>query len=471
MLSASQGGRPPTPDPSLKTVGKYRVDGIIGRGNIGIVYRGFDLSIDRPVAIKTLRAEVLDTVDDKKRLLDRFASEAKSAGRCQHPNIVTVFDYVEQDGTPYIIMECIDAGTLENVVRSGRLLPLQQVGEVMAQLLGALGHAHQRGVVHRDVKPANVLCPAATSIKVTDFGVARLQDLGLTQAGGGALGTPNYMSPEQFLGREVDGRADLFAAGIILFELITGTKPFVASTVPELLCKVLNDPFPKLSLYRPEINSKVSDVLDQATARNPGDRFKSADEFSSALAAALDAVDFDSKERVDLSRIPVSRGGELSGSANQLNLTMAEKLTPATLGQLEGTLTGLIGPIAKVALVRASRETTDADKLLTRLSAMIPATQEAKRFRETAEQWLRKDQGVAAAQLDAVISNDDIREATRLLLPYIGPLAKLIAEREAKTAIGRKDYIEHVARAITDDKDRAQFLANQGTQTSKNNSQ
>ncbi len=447
-------------DGTPASIGKYRVDGIIGRGAIGVVYKGFDPNICRAVAIKTLRREVLAGVDDQNGLLKRFASEARSAGRCQHPNIVTVFDYVEQDGTPFIIMEYVTAGTLENVTRSGTLLPLHQVGEIMVQLLSALGHAHEKGVIHRDVKPANILCPAATSIKVTDFGVARFQDLGLTQAGGGALGTPNYMSPEQFLGREVDGRSDLFAAGIILFQLLTGAKPFVAADIPELMRKLLNDAPPALATLRPELSVSLDQVMQKALARNPTDRYATADQFSSALIAALErAPALEAVQSVDLTRITQRQTGDLTESSKgSLNRTMAEKLTPATLGHLEETLARSIGPIARLVLAKASRETTDADKLLTRLSAQIPGAAEAERFRKAAEKWLREDQGIAAAQLDAVISELEIREATELLLPLIGPVAKLLAEREAKTAIGREDYYEHLARAIDNEADRTRFL-------------
>ena len=201
-----------------KVIGKYRIEGVIGRGAVGIVYKGHDTSIDRPVALKTLRSDVLEDVADRDGLLQRFGREARLAGRCQHPNIVTVYDFVEHEHAPYIVMEHVDAGTIDQVTRTGTRLPLRQIGDLMLQLLSALSHAHAKGVVHRDIKPANILCPAASSIKVTDFGVARFSELSLTSPGGtGALGTPNYMSPEQFLGRPVDGRTDIFAAGVILF--------------------------------------------------------------------------------------------------------------------------------------------------------------------------------------------------------------------------------------------------------------
>ncbi len=188
-------------DPVPKRVGKYRIDHVIGRGAIGIVYKGYDELIDRPLAIKTLRPEILDDVNDTDGFLKRFTTEAQAAARCLHPNIVTVFDLVEHEKRPYIVMEYVNAGTLENVIQTGALVPIRQVGEIMAQILLALDHAHSKGVLHRDVKPANILCPSAASIKVADFGVARLDSLDLTTSSGfGAAGTPNYMAPERFLG-------------------------------------------------------------------------------------------------------------------------------------------------------------------------------------------------------------------------------------------------------------------------------
>ncbi len=449
------------------SIGKYRVDGIIGRGAVGIVYRGYDTVISRPVAIKTLRHEVLETVDDKNGLLARFSSEARSAGRCQHPNIVTVFDYVEQDDTPFIVMEYVAAGTLEAVTRTGTLLPLHQVGEILVQLLSALGHAHEKGVVHRDIKPANILCPAATSIKVTDFGVARLQDLGLTQAGKGTLGTPNYMSPELFLGREVDGRSDLFAAGVVLFELLAGAKPFTANDMPELMRKLLNQPPQSLGSFRPELSGHLDAVLVRALARNPTDRFQTADEFSEALVDAVGRTEADKNVKpVDLSRIPRRATSDQSDSRGMLNRTMAEKLMPGTIGNLERSLARSLGPIARLAISRASSETTDADMFLTRLTSLIPESAEAKRFRETAENWLREDQGIAGAQLDAVIPTQVVKETIELLRPMIGPMAKVIAEREAKTAVGVEDYYEHVARAIKNPQDQEKFLAQTSSRSS-----
>lgn len=455
-------------------VGKYRVDGVIGRGAVGIVYRGHDEQIDRPLAIKTLRHDVLHNVADRDNLLQRFAAEARSAGRCLHPNIVTVFDYVEQDGSPFIILEHVDAGTLENVITSGTMLPIRQVGEIMAQLLFALDHAHSKGVVHRDVKPANILCPSATSIKVTDFGVARFDALGLTNPDGiGAIGTPNYMSPEQFLGRPVDGRADLFSAGVILFQLLAGAKPFVASDIAELMRKLLNESAPHLATLRPGGNwEQLNNVVQRALARNPDDRFQNASEFIDALNSAIEATASDNHPPLDLTKIsnaaPVaskvgaSGGGGSSasgtGSAN-LSQTMSAKLMPATLGAVEAALAKSIGPIARVVVRKASLQSTDPDMLLTSLTDQIPIEAEAAKFRKEAEQTIRADQGVAAVQLDALISSADVQAATEVLVPLVGPVAGVLAKRVAQTAIGHEDFFRRLADSIPDTDQRDAFLA------------
>ncbi|MGI9478053.1 MAG: serine/threonine-protein kinase [Hyphomicrobiaceae bacterium] len=452
-------------------VGKYRVDGIIGRGAVGIVYRGHDEQIDRPLAIKTLRQDVLTNVADRDNLLQRFAAEARSAGRCLHPNIVTVFDYAEQDGSPYIIMEHVDAGTLENVISSGTMLPIRQVGEIMAQLLFALDHAHSKGVVHRDVKPANILCPSATSIKVTDFGVARFDSLGLTNPNGiGAIGTPNYMSPEQFLGRPVDGRADLFSAGVILFQLLAGAKPFVANDIAELMRKLLNESPPHIATLRPGNFEQLNTVVQRALARNPDDRYQTAGEFIDALNAAIEATASDNSPPLDLTKISSSKsaspgsntgGGSTTGATNPADLsqTMSAKLMPSTLGAVEAALAKSIGPIARVVVRKASLQSTDPDMLLTSLSDQIPIEAEASKFRKEAEQSIRADQGVAAVQLDALISNADIQAASEALVPLVGPVAGVLAKRLAQSAIGHEDYFRRLAESIPDEDQRAVFLA------------
>lgn len=452
----------------ITRVGKYRVDGLIGRGSVGVVYKGYDGQIDRPVAIKSLRLDILSGVVDRDRLLQRFSTEARSAGRCVHPNIVTVFDYVEQDDTPYIVMEFVDAGTLENVINSGAMLPLRQIGEIMVQLVSALEHAHSKGIVHRDVKPSNILCPTATSIKVTDFGVARFDATNLTNSTGlGAIGTPNYMSPEQFLGRPVDGRSDLYASGVVLFEMLTGAKPFVARDLPELMRKLLNDRPPNLSTLRPGQWRHLDAVVQRALARYPDDRFQTGGEFIDALNTAIEATGTDDSESLDLTAISLkpetktttAPSGSSQKTASSHSKTMSARLTSETLGAVERALARVIGPIARVVLKKASEEATDPETLLSSLSAQIPVESEAHRFRQLAEHMIRADTGIAALQLDAMISNADADAAHTALLPLIGPIARVLVKRTAQKAMGHEDFYQMLAKYIPDEAQRITFLA------------
>jgi eukaryotic-like serine/threonine-protein kinase len=445
-------------------IGKYRIEKLIGRGAMGIVYKGHDDQIDRPLAIKTLRLDVIANIDDHAGMLKRFASEARAAGRCLHPNIVTVFDYVEQDGAPYLVMEYVEAGTLENVIKNAPLMPIRQVGEIMAQLLLALGHAHAKGIVHRDIKPANILCPSATSIKVGDFGVARFESMSQTiLPGSSVIGTPNYMAPEQFLGRRADARADLFAASVIMFQLLTKARPFVAKDVPELMHKLLNEVPLQIGALRAGNWSGIDAVLQRGLARNPEDRFQNADSFIDALNNAIETVDIDVSPPLDLTKVsvapPLERPSNPGSTERDLGRTMADKLMPRTLGAIEQSLARSIGPIAKVVMARATKSATDPDKLLTLLAAQFADAKEATLFRQNAEVLLRSDDSLTAIQLGAAVPPADILAATKALLPLIGPMAKILAERGAKTAMGREDYFKRLADAIPNEKDRKLFLA------------
>jgi serine/threonine protein kinase len=443
-----------------KRIGKYRIDHVIGRGAIGIVYKGYDEQIDRPLAIKTLRPEILHDVDDRTDFLRRFTTEARSAGRCVHPNIVTIFDLVEEEQAPYIVMEYVNAGTLENVIRAGTLIPIRQVGEIMAQLLLALDHAHSKGVIHRDIKPANILCPSAASIKVADFGVARLDALDVTRASSqGGLGTPNYMAPERFLQRPADARADLWSAGVILFQLLTGSRPFIAKDLPELMNKLLNEVPPPVHSLRPELWYEIDSVVQKSLARNPEDRFQTAQHFVEALNLAIAARPADNQPPLDLTKLSRPQAkAPAPAETRTLNFTLVETLSVDTVNRLSRSLAELIGPIAKMVIERALRESGDIDTLIATLTRQIAAERDVASFRQTAERILRDDLGLASAQVLETISQTEIRAAAEALMPALGPLAPIIVKKEAEIAVGRDDFYRRLAARLTDEKQKAAFL-------------
>jgi serine/threonine-protein kinase len=267
-------------------LGKFQVRRELGKGAMGIVYEGYDPMIERIVAIKTIRPEQLEGEDAAEQLA-RFRREAQAAGRLTHPNIVAVYDFGEDAGTTYIAMEFVKGRELQDILEKGERFQMHDVVRVMTQLLDALEHAHANGVVHRDIKPANIIILPDGKVKVADFGIARVESSSLTQAGM-VLGTPSYMSPEQFMGQTVDGRSDLFSAAVILYQLLTGEKPFTGS-VTTIMHKVLQEqPLPPSTL-NVQVPKAFDALMQKALAKRPDERFQTTRELAAAIRAAAEA--------------------------------------------------------------------------------------------------------------------------------------------------------------------------------------
>lgn len=269
---------------TLKSLGRYDILLEIGRGAMGIVYLGHDTKIDRPVALKCLRPEILDQSEDAQR---RFRQEVLALGRLTHPNIVTIFDVGEEPdtGSAYIVMEYVDGTSLAQMIKKGEPLSTDQIIRIGIQICRALDFAHVKGVVHRDIKPGNILLTSnRQTVKVTDFGIARLDGGGQTQTER-LLGTPQYMSPEQCRGERIDGRSDLFSVGALLYELLTRQKPFSGENIPAIIHQVLTQtPVPPSDLV-PEIPHPLSNLVMKALSKEPDRRFSSGTEMAEALAA------------------------------------------------------------------------------------------------------------------------------------------------------------------------------------------
>jgi predicted Ser/Thr protein kinase len=258
-------------DPLTKA-GRYDVVRELGRGSMGIVYQGYDPVIGRTVAIKTMLTEGLSP-QEFEEFKARFQREAQAAGVLSHPNIVNIFDYGEDNGILYLIMEYLEGKSLEKLVEGQNILPIETIIPMYDQVCGALDHAHQHGIVHRDIKPANIMILDNGLVKVTDFGIAKMVSMGMTQAGQ-VLGTPNYMSPEQVKGRQVDGRSDIFSLGVILYDLLTGEMPFSGQNVTTVIYKIINEnPIPPRELDA-TIHPGLSYVVCKALAKSPDERYQ-----------------------------------------------------------------------------------------------------------------------------------------------------------------------------------------------------
>jgi eukaryotic-like serine/threonine-protein kinase len=264
--------------------GRYELLSELGRGTSGVVYKAHDPKLDRLVAMKILRQELVSLEESGISLKQRFHQEAVAAGRLTHPAIVAVHDVGEADGRPFMVMEYIEGGTLADLLLGGRPLPLPDAAGIVVQVCAALDYAHRHGVVHRDIKPRNILVgPGVT--KVTDFGTARILGASHTQTGT-MLGTPAYMSPEMVRGQAADPRSDLFSLGVVLYETLTGVNPFNAADLAAVLYRIVNLEAPSVRHHHAELPPALDRVLRRALAKEPESRYATATDFGNALREA-----------------------------------------------------------------------------------------------------------------------------------------------------------------------------------------
>src|SRR6195256_1674329 len=263
---------------ALVKAGRYEIFGEVGRGAMGVVYKASDPVIGRTVAVKTIRLSEEGTGLSRPELLARFQTEARAAGLLTHPNIVVVFDAGEEDGLYYITMELVEGKSLQAMLDAGQAFPLPRTLRIMEQTCSALQFAHERNVVHRDIKPANLMLTGDDTVKITDFGTAKILQFGTVQQTAHVMGTPSYMSPEQVKGRAVDGRSDIFSLGVMLYEMVTGDKPFPGQNITTVIYKIVNeDPVPPRQID-PSIHPGISAVVMKALVKEPDQRYQNCRE-------------------------------------------------------------------------------------------------------------------------------------------------------------------------------------------------
>lgn len=284
-------------------IGRFDILEKLGEGAMGTVYRALDPLIERTVAIKTIP---LNLPEEEKRLFeDRFLREAKSAGKLSHPNIVTIYDVGETDDFAYIAMEYLDGLSLREILREHGPLPFELALDTALQMADALAFAHEHGVVHRDIKPPNVIVVGKRgTVKITDFGIAHLMSNSETRAGM-LLGSPRYMSPEQVQGQAVDGRSDIFSLGVVLYEMLAGRPPFGGEELHGILFRIVNEPVPPVSQVRKDAPARIDEILARCLAKKPQDRYSKADELANDLASLLQPAQDDSAGTI--ANPPVSR--------------------------------------------------------------------------------------------------------------------------------------------------------------------
>jgi predicted Ser/Thr protein kinase len=267
---------------TVSQFGRYQIIEVLGKGGMGTVYKGLDPVLDRPVALKTIRLDFAFSPSEMSELKQRLMQEAKAAGKLSHPNIVTIYDVGEEAGLHYIAMEYLSGYTLEDFIQKKGVLNYRIVAKIIMQTCEALCYAHQHGIVHRDIKPANIMLLEDFHVKVMDFGIARLESTSLTKSNV-AMGTPHYISPEQLEGKPADKRSDIFSLGVVIYELLTGLKPFQGENISSLMYRILN--------HEPTPPSGVDDkspvifdrVVSKAMAKNPEERYQDAEEIAKVM--------------------------------------------------------------------------------------------------------------------------------------------------------------------------------------------
>ena len=320
----------------LSHLGRYEIVSELGQGAMGVVYKAKDPLIDRLVAIKTINLSLAQ--EEKEEYEARFYQEAKAAGRLSHPNIVTIFDVGKSGDIAYIAMEFLEGRELRSMLNDGQRLSIIQVIKIVTQIAQGLAYAHDKGIVHRDVKPANIMITADEHAKITDFGIARMASAAVRTQTGMVLGSPKYMSPEQVMGRQTDQRSDIFSLGVMLYEMLTGQVPFMGENINAIMYQTLNaTPAPPATL-----NKAVPDMLNfivaKALAKGLDDRYHNARDLANDLQICRDNLSGDpvspaTMKLADAIPTPAREGADMDGSQTMpaMGLSTAFDSASATL--------------------------------------------------------------------------------------------------------------------------------------------
>jgi serine/threonine protein kinase len=457
-----------------QAIGKYRITRPLGKGAMGMVYEGFDPIIERKVAIKTILAEYLDAAEMEEAVA-RFRREAQAGGRLQHPGIVGVYEYGHEGEMAFIVMEYVEGQELKRMLSGGKRLDLIDVFEIMKQLLAALDYSHKQGVVHRDIKPANLMIQPGPKVKVMDFGIARLESSSLTQVGT-VVGTPTHMSPEQLMGLPADGRADLWSAGVILYELLTGTSPFIADSPMIVMNKVLQAEVEKPTALNPSLPPGFDNIVARALAKKPEERFQTAREFAATLVQALQGK--------PVSATSTARPSSAQGAAPGADSRARDRgegreraprvaLAPETLADIERSLSRHVGPLGKLLVKRGQAQATSLEDFFRILAENIPSGDEQAAFlgkmksvKPMSAEAPRVDAtlvtGVSPAVRAPAFAPEVLANAEKALASYVGPLARVFIKDAAGKSGNLKELYAQLAAHIDSEDERRAFLATLG---------
>ena len=477
-----------------RKVGKYEILSTLGAGSMGTVYRAFDPTLQRSVAVKILnRGWTRDLSSEE--IAARFRTEARAVARLNHPAIVTIFDYDDQDPAgAYIAMEYVEGCALDQYIKQRPELHLEDAVSVMHQVLGGLHYAHLQGVVHRDIKPSNLLLTRDGHVKIMDFGIAKIGSQNQTQSRL-MMGTPLYMAPEQYLGGDIDHRCDIHAAGAVFHELLTGSPPY-SGTDAEVMYKICHEKPKPLSTLEPSVAQAFAPIVAKALEKPLENRYASAADFGAALRAAWQAL---SPEPLSPKLSAEARTIALAMSRPEIEQPSRDSLArgssgladtwvkPATTGaegalaawsrdqlaEIERQLVPIVGPVARILVRDAATTTKSRQEIYRLLSDHLRTPEERQRFltaggqtapgRPTGPPSSTTPAGTRNATASSNIAGRPLtaevtQRASQLLARYMGPIATVLTQRAAQTAADEAHLYSMLAEKLTDKDERERFL-------------
>ncbi len=457
-------------------IGKYQILSLLGEGAMGVVYEGFDADIERRVAIKILHPHLI-TERSGGEFLERFKREAKSAARCVHPNIVMVLEYGQDGDMPYIVMEFVEGASLQEIVKTGDGISLKKSFSIISQLLKALHAAHNLDIVHRDIKSANVMIlKEGGSVKLADFGIARVAESPELTMTGAIVGTPKYMAPEQMFGLKVDSRADLFSVTMVFLDvlaLLPKTPAIPRSSLPEITNLPPNNRINYSVLYP----TALIPVLLKGLSVVQEERYQSAREFVQGIKEVLPKLNASraaataADDATALVQRPGQKAQAPSSQAPVQQVPLHEEpeayaTNPGDLDSMTNLLVDYVGPIAKNIMTSYNLENTSPDELVSQVSKEIPEAGER-------EEFLKRWEVISGTRVDTArisqsgtrttaagarsFDDDKLHQISEDYAGYIGPLASRLVRHHAANSANLEQLVESLAREIPDTKDSEKF--------------
>ena len=471
-------------DPIPARIGRYVVENLVGVGGMGQIYKAHDPDIRRTVALKLISTRLMSSADSTD-YIRRFRREAETAARCAHPNIITIYDFALHEGQPFLAMEFVHGMSLRDALEEKTAMAVPDAIQVMLQVLDALDSAHEQGVIHQDIKPANIMLTPQMKAKVGDFGIARFAHMDVTSASS-SMGTPNYMSPEQCRGGAVGPRSDLFSAGATLFEMVAGAPPFAGANAAEVTYRIVNESLPPLPAAIRSVAPRLQQVLERAMGKRPETRFESGHEMAEALRRILGS--HDGPETEEITRLAIaektaamrttpaaqppdappggpSAAAPASASAGPPTGSSIAWPIDAEMAQLlEQTLARyVVGPIARIMVRTAAGRTGSLEALCADLAASLRDSGERARFRNDVAPLLparppATDDAPSHGHEGHALPEPELERAQRIMTQYVGPIARVLVRQAARKAPSIDELWQALATHIEQPAERAAFL-------------